>query len=71
MTPAIGAEIRAAPAEDMGAAQHHGGNRGQQIGVAHALRGLGGIAGQKHAAKRAEAARHSKGQHDDAPGVDA
>ena len=43
-------EIIAASAEDAGAAEHHGGDRGQEIGIAHRLRGLGGVAGEQHAA---------------------
>ena len=50
-------EVVAAPAEDRGAAQHDRGDRRQQIGIAHRLRGLARIASEQDAAERRESAR--------------
>ena len=58
-----GAEIAAAAAEDVGAADHHRGDRRQQIGVAHPLVGLGRVAGEQHARR----ARRSRPQSAKAP----
>ena len=58
-------EIIAAPAEDRGAAEHDGGDRRQEIGVPHALRGLAGVAGEQDAAERGQAAgNRENGEHD-------
>ena len=43
------ADVASAPAQDVGAADDDGGDRGQEIGVAHALIGLLRIAGEKDA----------------------
>ena len=60
MTPTSGAEIAAAAAEDVGAADHHGGDRGQEVGVAHALVGLGRVAGEQHAGEAGAQRRRAR-----------
>ena len=61
-----GAEIAAAAAEDVGAADDHRGDRRQQVGVAHALVGLGRIAGEQHAGEAGADAAEHEGSEDHA-----
>ena len=46
------ADIFAAPAEDRGATQHNGRDRGEQIRISHRLGRLARVAGQQDAAER-------------------
>ncbi len=55
-----GADIVAAAAEDRGAADRHRGDRGEEIGVAHAEIGLRGVAGEQHAGERGGEARERR-----------
>ena len=71
MTPTTVPMIAAAAAEDVGAADHHRGDRGQQVGVAHALVGLGRVAGEQHAGERGAEAGDDEGADDDPAGADA
>ena len=66
------AEIAAAAAEDRGAAEHHGGDGRQQIGIAHRLRRL--ATHSRRAARRRRPSRppeSAKRDHHHAPRVDA
>src|SRR3954466_1912094 len=65
------AEVMAAPAEDPHAADHHGGDRLEQVRIAHAEGGLTAVADEHDASERGEqAAEHV--QHDGHdPDVDA